>query len=43
MIKLIISILRVLIQPFRKIKYCHSSCCESECIRETNNNNNVCE
>ena len=31
--EIILKILKVLIYPFSKIKYCKSSCCKSECTQ----------
>ena len=34
--QIIFEIIKILVKPFMGIKYCKSSCCECECMKNTN-------
>ena len=35
-LKTVLQILKVILVPLKGIKYCKSSCCECECMKNTN-------
>lgn len=38
---IILQIVRIIINALSRIRFCRSSCCESECHGNNNNNNNL--